>query len=138
MKNTLMTKVTDCLLTATVICALFAACQSEEVCEVQGSPCTRECAEGEIGICVTSSICSCVADGGDNEAGSEGGDEAGTSNAGSFGGSDGGAMGPSECDVPNLGDLVINEVMIDADGDENVNDDHEANYYAAVEVCDGN
>ena len=49
------------------------------------------------------------------EAGSEAGSVAGDNN----GGNSGGVMGPSQCELPTLGDPVINEVMIDAEGDEN-------------------
>ena len=102
-----------------VICAMLVACQNNEICESQGSPCARECAEGETAICVTSSICSCVADIDGDESGTEAGSEAGSDAGDDNGGNSGGEMGPSQCDPPILGDLVINEVMIDAEGDEN-------------------
>ena len=35
-----------------VICAMLVACQNNEICESQGSPCARECAEGEtVNLC---------------------------------------------------------------------------------------
>ena len=94
---------------------VLVGCQ-EDSCGTVGEACDRACPEGNIGICVTSSLCSCVQDG---MAGAEAGEQAGTSDlAGSEGGMSAGQMGPSECSPPVIGDLALNEVMVDAEGEE--------------------
>ena len=83
----------------------------DEACEI-GSPCDAACEPGSSPVCVTESICSCVASG---TAGSEGGMSiAGTSIGGTHGGEEmnGGDVPSPACESLVLGDLVINEVMI--------------------------
>ncbi len=103
--------------------SMFYAC--DEPCTI-GSPCDTACEPGAMPICVTESICRCV---GMNTAGTEGG----MSIAGTTAGDEmtGNTEPPPVCEPLVLGDLIINEVMIDPDNAEPANE-----YVELVNVSD--
>ena len=104
--------------------SMFYAC--DEPCKI-GSPCDSACEPGTAPICVTESICRCVAVG-------MGGTEGGTMSGGreTTGGElTGNTEPPPVCEPLVLGDLIINEVMIDPDNTEPANE-----YVELVNVSD--
>ena len=94
---------------------VYTGCSKEECAEGNGESCTKICSStGEVAICVAPSICECVM------GPSSGGVEGGISTGGHIGGHTGGNyVPPADCLPPREGQLMINEVMIDAEGNEN-------------------
>lgn len=97
----------------------------EEACTI-GGPCERACGEGLTPVCVASSICECVSYGG-----AEGGSIPGGMSGG--GGESAGVTSepPPVCSPLQVGDLVINEVMINPSTTEPNNE-----YVEVVNVSD--
>lgn len=82
---------------------------SEEKCG-RGEPCDKACPAGQEPICVVDGICRCQAD---TDGGTGG--QSGTGGAGTGGGSV--VPPPADCDPPQPGELLINEVMLDGEAD---------------------
>jgi hypothetical protein len=79
-------------------CAIGMWACAEEPCDA-GDSCSKECNQGEVALCVAKGLCQC----------SPGGVVVGD---GGIGGSlDGGT--PADCRAARIGDLVINEVVVD-------------------------
>jgi hypothetical protein len=83
----------------------LAGC-SEDKCSV-GDSCSKNCDPGQHGVCVAKGICACKA--GDPPAGTDSGPGGGPGGMGGAGGGGGG----DDCAAPAMGDLRINEVLID-------------------------
>ncbi len=115
-RNLLLLK--RCLSVVGLIYMLLLTSACDDVCEI-GSPCDAVCEPGTIPICVTKSICSCVASG---SGGTEGGMSIAGTEGGVTGGEEGGTTPPPVCEPLIQGDLVINEVMINPSESE---PDHE-------------
>lgn len=88
--------------------ACFGLIACEDKCEV-GQGCDITCEPGLAPVCIASSICDCVSfGGGEIPGGSQGGS--------SVAGGEAGDVPPPVCDPLLEGDLVINEVLINAPG----------------------
>ena len=107
-------RILQVILFLTSLIMLTVGC--DEACEI-GSRCDAVCEQGSVPVCVTESICSCVASG---MAGSSGGMSIGGESGG--GAMSGGTEPPPVCDSLAPGDLVINEAMINPSESE---PDHE-------------